>query len=156
MSVFVRMARPEDAEAARRVADDAFASLRSVYRPAPAALANLSAMSPALERLVAEEDGIVVGTTRFTVLGDCMRVIGLAVAEPRRRRGVARALVDELARIAGDRGCRALALYTITKTGNVPVFERLGFRLVSERADGYAASVDGEPLVEAYMERFVA
>ena len=51
---------------------------------------------PGLERLVAEVDGQVVGTVCFGVFGDRLRVIGLAVLPELRRRGVARALVEEL------------------------------------------------------------
>jgi len=156
MATLVRMAKPRDAEAARRVGDEAFATVRSVYHPNSAAYANLSAVAPTLERLVAEDDGQVVGTVRFGVSGDCLRVIGLAVLPQFQRRGVARALVHELARVAKAKGCRALALYTVTQTGNVPVFERLGFSLISEGPDEYSDSVTGEPLTEAYMERSVA
>lgn len=156
MAILVRVARPEDAEAVRRVGEDAFATVRSIYRPNAAAQTNVSAMSAALERLIADDNGQIVGTVRFGVFEDCLRVIGLAVPTQCRRRGVARALIDELTRIARDRGCRALALYTVTKTGNVPLFERLGFQLISEGPDAYSISVDGEPLVEAYMERCIA
>ena len=156
MATLVRMARPEDQEAVRRVSDEAFATVRPVYRPNPAAHSNLSAIAPALERLIAEEDGHVVGTARFGVFDDCLRVIGLGVPPPFRRRGVARALIEQLARLAKDKGCRALALYTVTRTGNVSIFARLGFHVVSEQPDAYSISVDGEPLTEAYMERSVA
>ena len=57
--------------------------------------------------------------------------------------------------IAKDRGCRAVALYTVAQTGNVPIFERLGFQLVSEQPDTYSMSINGEPLTEAYLEREV-
>ena len=156
MATLVRMARPEDEEAVRRVGDEAFATVRSVYRPDPAAHANLSAIAPALERVVAEVDGQVVGTARFGVFGDSLRIIGLGVVPQFRRQGVARALIEELARVAKEKGCGALALYTITKTGNVSIFDRLGFHVVSEQPDAYSISVDGEPLMEAHMVRSVA
>jgi ribosomal protein S18 acetylase RimI-like enzyme len=155
MATSIRMATPADADAARRVEEEAFATLRSVYRPNAAARANLFAIAPALERLVAEVDGRIVGTVRFGIFGDRLRVIGLAVLPTFRPRGVARALVEELARVAKLRVCRALALYTVTKTGNVSVFERLGFRVVSEQPDSYSVSPDGGALTEAYMEREV-
>src|SRR3954470_24976773 len=122
MATSTRIATPADAAEAGGLEEEAFASVRSVYRPNAAARANLSAIAPELERLVAEEDGKLVGTVRFGVFGDRLRVIGLAVLPSFRRRGVARELVEELARIAGGKRCRALALYTVTKTGNVPVF----------------------------------
>jgi len=156
MAISVRLARPEDAEAVRRVGDEAFATVRQLYHPSPAAHANLSTMAPALERLVAEDGGEVVGAVRFGNFDDCLRVIGLAVLPQSRRRGVARALIQQLAGVARNRGCRALALYTVTKTGNVAIFQRLGFAVVSEQPDAYSISVDGEPLTAAYMERTVA
>jgi len=156
MAISVRLARPEDENALQRVGEEAFAAVRRLYRPGPAALENLSKIAPVLERLVADDNGQVVGTVRYGTFNDCLRVIGLGVVPQFQRRGIARALVEELARLAKEKGCRALALYTITKTGNVPVFERLGFHVVSECPDEYFVSADGEPLTEAYMERSVA
>jgi ribosomal protein S18 acetylase RimI-like enzyme len=155
MTLVVRTATKEDETAARRVADEAFATVRSVYHPAPKAVAHLAAISPALERLVAEDGDQIVGTVRFRVLDDRLRVVALAVLPSCRRRGVARALVDQLMVIAQDRGCRAVALYTVAQIGNVPIFERLGFQLVSEQPDTYSISTSGEPLTEAYLERSV-
>jgi ribosomal protein S18 acetylase RimI-like enzyme len=155
MSLLVHTAAYEDEEAAQCVADKAFATVRSVYRPASIATANLATMSAALERLVADDRDQIVGTVRFRVLDGCLRVMALAVQPDCRRRGIARALVDRLMVIAKDRGCRALTLYTVTQTGNVPIFERLGFKLVCEQPDTYSISVSGEPLTEAYLERAI-
>jgi len=57
-----------------------------------------------------------------------------------------------VARLARDKRCRTLALYTVTKTGNVAIFNRLGFQVISEQPDEYSISADGEALREAYME----
>src|SRR5262245_49882752 len=122
MAISVRFAKTEDEEAAGRVSNEAFAAMRRFYRPNPAAQANLSAIAPALERLVAEDGGQIVGTVRFGIFDGCLRVIGLAVLPRFQRRGVARALIGELARLAKDKGYRSLALYTVTKTGNVAIF----------------------------------
>jgi predicted N-acetyltransferase YhbS len=153
MSLLVRIATYEDEEAVQRVTDEAFATVRSVYHPAPQAVAHLASISPALERLVADDRDQIVGTVCFRVVDVCLRVMALAVQPECRRRGIARALVDRLVTIAKDRECRALTLYTVTQTGNVPVFERLGFKLVGEQPDTYSISLSGEPLREAYMER---
>jgi ribosomal protein S18 acetylase RimI-like enzyme len=153
MALVVRAAGPVDDEAARRVAALAFETVRAVYRPSPAAVATASEIE--LERLVAIADGDVVGTVRFGVADERLRVIGLAVLPACRRRGIARALLDELARIAQARGGRVLALFTIVQTGNVAVFERLGFRCIWEAAAADSISVTGRPLTEAYMERDV-
>src|SRR5262245_27906873 len=132
MAISVRFATAADEAAAGCVGGEAFATVRRIYRPNPAALANLSAIVPAPERLVAEDGGQIVGTVRFGVFDGCLRVVGLAVLPRSQRRGVARALIEELARLARDKRCRALALYTVTKTGNVTIFNRLGFQVISE------------------------
>jgi ribosomal protein S18 acetylase RimI-like enzyme len=155
MAIVVRIATPHDEQAAKRVGDAAFATVRAIYRPNPAASMSLSSIAPALKRLVAKDGGRIVGTVRFGISQSCLRVVGLGVLPEARRRGVARAMLDELASLAKSNDCRALALYTVTQTGNVTVFERLGFHVVSEGPDPYSISPDGEALTEAYMERSV-
>ena len=72
-------------------------------------------------------------------------MVGLFVHEHHRRRGVARALLDAL----GPR----LSLFTIRETGNVPIFERLGFAVVREElATEYVSDAHAQ-LHEVYMER---
>lgn len=84
-----------------------------------------------------------------------LHIIGLMVHPSYRRLGVARAMVEALAKIA--RGCSAekLSLYTICETGNVYIFKKLGFEVISEGPGEWAEGVDGQPLTEAYMERLV-
>ena len=153
--IVVRPAHSGDGEAAQRVFDAAFASVRRIYRPNPEMIAQVDALVPPLERLVAEHDGEVVGTVRFRVDGEHLRVIGLAVVPASQRQGIARALVERLAEIAVERSCRLLALFTIKQTGNVAVFERLGFSTISEERDTWSISVDGGELIEVYLERCV-
>lgn len=57
-----------------------------------------------------------------------------------RRQGVARALVEALAGLARELGLRALVAGTVKETGNVEIFVRLGFRVVSEKVDVYSVS----------------
>src|SRR5262249_8732335 len=121
-----------------------------------AARASIAALTPEPQRLVAEEDGRIVGTVCFRVDGDLLRVMGLAVLPLCRHRGIARSLVRCLAGIAEERKCRGLGLYTVRQTGNIPIFERLGFRLIAEGPADYFISVTGQPLTEAYMELDVA
>jgi GNAT superfamily N-acetyltransferase len=153
MPLVVRIAEPSDGSVAKTITGAAFAAARAAYRPNPAALANLSAIAPKLERLVAKMDGLVVGTVRYGVFDRSLRVIGLAVLPDRQRQGIARKLIEALADIAADRECQTLSLYTVVQTGNVPIFQRLGFQVVSESPDAYSISVSGEPLTEAFMER---
>lgn len=148
--ILVRDARPDDAAAVQRVQDEAFVALRRIYRPSEQAIAHARALP--LARLVALDADRVVGTVQHRVDGDRLRIVSLAVAPDAQRRGVARVLVERLAEIALRRECRALALFTIEQTGNVAVFERLGFAVVSRRPETWSISVRGDALVEVYME----
>lgn len=153
-AMLVRAAGPDDASEVERTVEEAFARLRQIYRPSPEAIAHAKTLP--LERLVAVTDERVAGTVQFRVDGHVLRVVGLAVLPAYQRRGVARALVEQLVTVARERGCPALGLFTIEQTGNVAVFHRLGFTVMWRRPDVWSISVTGEPLTEVYLERGVA
>jgi len=134
MALHVRPALPADAEAIARVDASGTRTLRAVYRPTPAAIAGGRALRAGCETLVAELDGELVGVVRLRGDGDgdgdgddTLQLFGLFVDEAHRRRGVARALVAA----ARERDYARIALHTIAETGNVPIFERLGFVTVA-------------------------
>jgi putative acetyltransferase len=130
MAPHVRPARPADADAIARVDASGTRTLRAVYRPTPAAIAGGHALRAGCETLVAELDGELVGVVRLRGDGDdTLQLFGLFVDEAHRRRGVARALVAA----ACERDYARIALHTIAETGNVPIFERLGFVTVAEQ-----------------------
>lgn len=126
--IFVRPARAGDEPAIADVSASALATLREVYRPTPAAIARRRGLA-LLPRLVALVDDALVGTVEYALGEERLHLMGLFVVASHRQTGVARALVDELARLAKN---RPLSLNTIRETGNVPIFERLGFAVVSE------------------------
>ncbi len=151
--ILVRDARPEDASDVVRVQDAAFVALRRIYRPSDQAIAHAKTLP--LARIVAIDDERLVGTVQHRIDGDRLRVVALAVAPDAQRHGIARALVEQLVETARRRECSALALFTIEQTGNVAVFERLGFAVVSRRPETWSISVRGDALVEVYMERAI-
>ena len=79
-----------------------------------------SEVNPPTAHLVAELDGRVVGYLRFRPPTDLpenahvLAVNGLAVAEDARGRGVATALLQELVRVAEERGLRKLTLRVLS------------------------------------------
>jgi ribosomal protein S18 acetylase RimI-like enzyme len=152
--MLVRAAGPDDAAEVERAVASAVARLREIYRPSPDAIAHAKTLP--LERLVAADGDRIAGTVQFRVDGHVLRVVGLAVVPACQRRGVARALVEQLVAVALERGCSVLGLFTIEQTGNVAVFGRLGFRVMWRRPDVWSISVTGEPLTEVYLERSVA
>ena len=62
-------------------------------------------------------------------------------------------MIEHLATVAAQAGKHRLSLFTIRETGNIPVFEKLGFRVVHESLDSFAESDRFPELHEAYMER---
>ena len=138
--VEVRQAVPEDAGGIEVVQASAAAALRRTYRPNAKALANKSRISRNLGRLVALLDDRVVGTAAYYVEGGRLRIVGLGVLEECRQRGVARALVGFLLEFAAEQGLEGIGARTVRETGNVDVFEKLGFRVVSDVKDEYSES----------------
>jgi GNAT superfamily N-acetyltransferase len=131
-------------------------SLRHIYRPTKAARAGKSLLDRELKRIVALVDDQVVGTVQYRIVGNCLHLVGLAVHPEYQRRGIARRLVESLDALARQFCLHKLSLYTIRETGNVPIFERLGFRAVAEKPDELAESDTHDQLIEVYMERTVA
>lgn len=125
------------------------ATLRQIYRPSPEALARRAKL-PALPRLVAEVGDTIVGTVEYALAKERLHIMGLFVLATHRRHGVARALVDELAVLAG---ALPLSLDTIRETGNVPIFERLGFVVVREQPARDFVSERFRELIDVYLER---
>ena len=148
----IRTSMRGDENGVAKVAASATATLRQTYRPNQKALAHKKWISGDLHRLVAELDGQIVGTARYYVDGDAIRIIGLGVDSDFRRLGVARALVNRIADLARRRGLAAVVTRTVVQTGNVPIFEALGFQVVSEHPDDYSISEDGRTLTEADLQ----
>ncbi len=146
--LMVRVATVDDEAAAKLLARRTFGELRRVYKPKDSAAA---ASSPGI-RLVAEIDRRIVGTVRYEIEAQKLRIRGLAVKACHRRTGVGRALVEHCSGVAKSAGLRSLSLYTIKETGNVGFFERLGFRIVREEPASWAVSALGGNLIEVYLE----
>lgn len=148
----VRDSRPEDAEAVRQVEASATATLRQTYRPNPRALSHKRTISRILRRLVAELDGAIVGTTQYYVDGNALRVIGLGVHSDFRRQGVAHALLAEVTERARRQRLPGVVTRTVEQTGNVPMFEALGFEVASRCPDEYSESVAGGELTSVSLK----
>ncbi len=95
----------------------------------------------------------VVGTVQYYFTGNCVAFLGLGVHPEFRRHGVARALVQELERIGETTGATALTLYTIRETGNLTIFESLGFSVESEQPTSLFESTSLGALTEVLMKK---
>lgn len=154
MNLLVRPADPADLGASAEISQRAFARLREVYRPTAEHAARERESPADLDHVVAECDGRVVGTVRIRHDTDYWFVIGLAVDPAFQRQGIARAMLDWLYASACQSG-HGLALATIRETGNVAVFERLGFEVVKEEPATWCESDRFETLHDVYLVREV-
>lgn len=146
---------------ADEVTAKAFETLRRIYRPTREAV-EMKRRRPPARRLIAfqpnqrdenlQDNGPIIGSVEYEVLDDQLSMMALAVHLEWRRRGIARLLIEKLQQIGRDHGVSRLTLWTILETGNVPIFERLGFRVVRvENADLFESD-QFEELEEALME----
>jgi nickel-dependent lactate racemase/N-acetylglutamate synthase-like GNAT family acetyltransferase len=149
-SIIVREAEAADHVAIHEVSGLAVQALRRIYQPtgSPSDQPRVALAG----RLVAEIDGEIVGTVGYRLGNDLLHIIGLMVHPDHWRQGVARRLIESLLQIAGTNGLRSLSLFTVKETGNVPIFERLGFKVITECEAADLQSVSGAALTEAYME----
>lgn len=154
-TVIVRELLPGDAEGARVVAQRAQQALRAVYRPsAELARANEMRVDNG-HQLVAAHGRQIVGTVLYDQRGDKLHLQSLAVDPAWQRRGIGRALIARAVELARSRGASRLSLYTVVETGNVQVFERLGFRVVCTEPACGLEPVGEASINEAYMEMMI-
>ena len=125
--IITRLATSTDMEEVQTVMKAAFASVRDVYRPKPDAVPTSEKSNLDTKTIVALINGETVGA--LTVYQDttALHVSQLAVIPKFRKRGVARALLQSANEAAIECGANLLALNTIQETGNVAIFQRLGF-----------------------------
>ncbi len=139
-------------QAARELRAAATHDLRRVYRPrwrgggtAPVA------RKVARQELVASRNGAVLGVVEYLKRGEGLFLRGLAVHPCARREGVAGALIAHLKEMARAAGISRLELATIVETGNVSIFERLGFRVTDIAPAEAFESLDGGTVMQARM-----
>jgi len=151
--ITIREATADDAVAVAAVFRAAFEPLRSIYRPTGEAAARQSERFKEGTRLVAEIDGRIVGTVQVACHDRHMHVIGLAVHPDHRRTGVGRRMMEWIVDQAPLFGHNVVALDTIKETGNVAIFEKMGFHVVHENVATWCASESYPVVHEVSMER---
>lgn len=155
-NIVVRVANSDDAADAADVFCAAFAALRCVYRPTSEAAARQAERAGEGSRLVAEIAGRIVGTVQFVVHKQHVHLIGLAVHPDFQRMGVAGRMIEAVVARAPTLGRSVVVLDTIKETGNVPLFEKMGFRVVRENLATWCESDDYAEAHDVVMQRDVA
>lgn len=154
--ITIRNATADDADDVVAVFEAAFAPLRSIYRPTGQVAARQADRPTEGTRLVAEFNGQIVATVQFDSHKKHVHVIGLAVHPDFQRMRIARRLIDWIVDHASTLGHNLVVLATIKETGNVPLFEKLGFRVFQEDVTTCFVSEEYPELHEVKMERNVA
>jgi predicted N-acetyltransferase YhbS len=150
-AIRVRAANEGDIDSVAAVTASALKTLRLTYRPPAAATARREQTASRRQRLVAEIEDQVCGTVEYELKDDSLHLMALAVTSAHRKRGIARRLIEHLAVLAAGAGKPRLSLYTIAQTGNVAVFERLGFQAIREEPAVDLVSETVPALSEVYM-----
>jgi N-acetylglutamate synthase-like GNAT family acetyltransferase len=152
--VVVRLATESDSAEAEALTSAVFAALRAIY--VPVVTPDKSATADGRwTRIVAIDDARIVGTLHCQFRERSVHVKAVAVRADCRRRGVARQLLEFVADGARRRGLGSVTLYTLKQTGNVPVFQRLGFHVVREEEDPMVTLSGGGIALDVLMERQV-
>ena len=141
----------KDNEAISSVIDSAVATLRKTYRPTQRAIEHKTTKNLNLQRLVAIIDDRVAGSVQYCFANHCVSIIGLDVHADYRKKGVARSLICRIKQIGIKEKARCLKLHTIKETGNVKIFRRLGFKVVSEQPDDFFESDKFDTLTDVEM-----
>lgn len=153
MNIEIREMAPEDEPGTRIVSKESHATLRKIYSPTP--IAKQIGTEVPFTRLVALSAGQVVGMVTFEVDGKALYFGSLGVLENFRRQGIATAIVVHLEQTAKSQGFKKLTCATVKETGNVQIFEKLGFSVISSQLSDKFVSVNGEPVFEVRMEKLV-
>jgi ribosomal protein S18 acetylase RimI-like enzyme len=128
---------------ANEIVNDAFLSLRQVYRPIPEATMRQTQRADSDRVFLATIDELCVGTASVFHDGDHLNMYRIAVRPQFRQRGVARSLISGAESIFRDHNRQPdayLSLQTIRETGNVTIFERLGFSVTDEQVANWCVS----------------
>jgi [ribosomal protein S18]-alanine N-acetyltransferase len=106
--------------------------------PAPWSLAMfvLELSKPSGVCLAAEDDEGLIGYLVCSRYADVWHLMNVAIDAPRRRAGIATALVEELLERAG-RGERYTLEVRVSNRGAIAMYERLGFRPAGRRVRYY-------------------
>ncbi len=126
----IRPATSSETPAALTVHSRAFAHHDQVYRPRPDDAAQQAERLNEGIRIIALDNGTIIGTAQYANHASHVHVLGLAVDPRSQRRGLARCMLDWIERKAVELGQTTVAVDTIAETGNVAIFERLGFTVV--------------------------
>ncbi|QDV52905.1 putative acetyltransferase [Gimesia fumaroli] len=126
-----------------------------IYRPTLETLSHQTKHPWEETRLVAVINEQIVATVQFDLHEEHLHVIGLAVRPEFQRKGIAGHLLNRICDHSASTGRHKVVIETIKETGNVPLFEKLGFQIVNEVIANWCISEIHDQLHFVTMERTV-
>jgi ribosomal protein S18 acetylase RimI-like enzyme len=102
---------------------------------------------------VAVDGSVIAGTAEYVIGDDHLYLQGVAVRRDYRGLGVCRSLVTKAEELARNRSLRAVTLCAIEETGNVAIFERLGFQVRNRVVASDYLSVEGNAVTQVDLVR---
>lgn len=130
----------------------AFDTVRSIYHPTGKIAEGQAERAREGTRLIALINQQIAGTVQLANHQNHAHLIGLAVHPAFRQQGIARQLIQHSLQYARKWDHDTIVLETIKETGNIPIFEKLGFQACHERITENFVSMQFERLHEVRME----
>jgi len=151
---FIRPSQAIDDESVNILTASTTCELRAVYAPKhqPAAT-NPATLTTRI--VVLDHEHTIVGVAEYFALPSALYAQGIAVAATHRRRGIATALLNHIENIARKMHLPAVQIKTILETGNAAKFHQMGFQVMDERVSERFIGLQGQPVTEVKMQRYV-
>ncbi|KDN26975.1 acetyltransferase [Vibrio fortis] len=130
-----------------------FAELRNIYRPTVLAQQNKMTSTDDWTYFGYYLEQRLVAVASVKLSGDTLHLSALAVASTSRRKGVARYLISEVQKMFPH--ANQISVWCVEQTGNVNVFESLGFKVVESVESDYfeLTNTSDEKATEVRLER---
>ncbi len=142
------VANPDDRQV-RMLSNCCFSELRKIYKPTQKAENHKQRSDSKWTTFEYYSDVDLQGCLKASLVKQELKIQGLAVKKEARRQGIARRLIEY------DRllypSAEYLSLWCVQQTGNVEVFERIGFTIVESFESDFFELVDGSNATEVKM-----
>ena len=138
------------------LSNTSFSELRKIYLPTSKAQRNQASSTDEWICLGYYLDHKLVGLIKVKLSGKTLNLSTLAVMPECRKRGVARSLILEAERMFSNAGL--LSVWCVEQTGNVEIFEALGFKVAERIESDIFELVDSSNVkaIEVRLERQAA
>ena len=130
-----------------------FAEIRNIYRPTVLAQQNKMASTDDWTYFGYYSEQRLVAVVSVMLSDDTLHLSALTVASTSRRKGVARHLILEVQQMFPH--ANQISVWCVEQTGNVNVFESLGFKVVERIESDYfeLTNTSDEKAIEVRLER---